>query len=198
MFCYQAAAFRRSAGVASLVTMGSPVDLHRTLQVGEDATERLVAGLRAALAWPLARIEGLPGLFTSTGFKLLSPKKEVQSLLDFVRNLHDRQALEKREARRVCLGGEGFVAWPGPAFRKFVDELIVGNRMASGGFVIDGHTVTLADIPCPILYMVGSRDEMGRPAAVRRTRRACPRVRVMYELPVTAGHFGLVVGSTAL
>src|SRR4029079_10825612 len=47
MFCYQAAAFRRRAGVASLVTMGSPVDLHRTLQVGEDATERLVAGLRA-------------------------------------------------------------------------------------------------------------------------------------------------------
>jgi putative long chain acyl-CoA synthase len=198
MFCYQAAAFRRSAGVASLVTMGSPVDLHRTLQVGEDATERLVAGLRAALAWPLARIEGLPGLFTSTGFKLLSPKKEVQSLLDFVRNLHDRQALEKREARRVFLGGEGFVAWPGPAFRKFVDELIVGNRMASGGFIIDGHTVTLADITCPVLYFVGSRDEMGRPPAVRGIRGAAPRVAEMFEIGVKAGHFGLVVGSTAL
>jgi putative long chain acyl-CoA synthase len=198
MFCYQAAAFRRSANLASVIAMGSPVDLHRTLQFDEDVTDRLVAGLRAALSWPLSRIEGLPGMFTSTGFKLLSARKEVKQLVDFVRNLHDREALEKREAKRLFLGGQGFVAWPGPAFRKFVDELIVGNRMQSGGFVIDGHTVTLADIQCPILYFVGSRDEMGRPAAVRGIRRATPKVDVMYEVPVKAGHFGLVVGSTAL
>lgn len=198
MFCYQAAAFRRSAGLASVIGIGSPVDLHRTVRLGEDTTERLVAGLRAALAWPLARIEGLPGVFTATGFRLLSARKEVTQLVDFVRNLHDREALEKREARRLFLGGAGFVAWPGPAFRKFVDELIVGNRMQSGGFVIDGHTVTLADLACPILYFVGSRDEMGRPAAVRGIRRAAPRAPEMYELPVKAGHFGLVVGSAAL
>ncbi len=198
MFCYQAAAFRRSAGLASIITMGSPVDLHRQFKVGEDVTERVVAGLRAALSWPLARIEGLPGMFTSTGFKLLSARKEALQLLDFVKNLHDRQALEKREAKRLFLGGEGFVAWPGPAFRKFVDEVIVGNRLASGGFVIDGHTVTLADLTCPILYYVGSRDEMGRPGSVRGIRRAAPRVTKMYELPLKAGHFGLVVGTTAL
>jgi putative long chain acyl-CoA synthase len=198
MFCYQAAAFRRSEHLASVITMGSPVDLHRTVKLGEETTERLVSGLRAALSWPLARIEGLPGMFTSTGFKLLSARKEVTQLVDFVKNLHDRSALEKREAKRLFLGGEGFVAWPGPAFRKFVDELIVSNRMQSGGFVIDNQTVTLADITCPILYFVGSRDEMGRPAAVRGIRRAAPRVDTMFEIPLKAGHFGLVVGSTAL
>ncbi len=198
MFCYQAAAFRKSAGIASIITMGSPVDLHRQLAIDEDITERLTAGLRAVLQWPLARIEGLPGTFTSTGFKLLSARKEAAALLDFVKNLHDRSALEKREAKRLFLGGEGFVAWPGPAFRKFVDEVIVGNRLASGGFVIDGHTVTLADLTCPILYFVGSRDEMGRPGSVRGIRRAAPHVAKMYEVPLKAGHFGLVVGSTAL
>ena len=198
MFCYQAAAFRRCAGVASIITFGSPVDLYRTLRVGENITGRLIAGLRAALAWPLARTSGLPGLFTSTGFKLLSARKEVLQLIDFVKNLHDREALEKREAKRLFLGGEGFVAWPGPAFRKFVDELVVGNRMALGGFVIDGHTVSLADLTCPILYFVGERDEMGRPAAVRGIRRASPGVAVLHELSVQAGHFGLVVGSSAL
>jgi putative long chain acyl-CoA synthase len=198
MFCYQAAAFRRSRGLASVITMGSPVDLHRNVQLGEDTTERLIAGLRSALAWPLSRIEGLPGFFTSTGFKLLSARKEATQLLDFVKNLHDRAALEKREAKRLFLGGQGFVAWPGPAFRKFVDELIVGNRMLSGGFVIDGHSVTLADLTCPILYFVGNRDEMGRPAAVRGIRHAAPSASAMYEIPLKAGHFGLVVGSTAL
>ncbi len=198
MFCYQAAAFRRSAGLASVITMGSPVDLHRTVPIDEHVTERLVAGLRSALSWPLARLEGLPGFLTSTGFKLLSARKEATQLVDFVRNLHDRSALEKREAKRLFLGGEGFVAWPGPAFRKFVDELIVGNRMQAGGFVIDGHTVTLADLTCPVLYFLGSRDEMGRPAAVRGIKRAAPKVTTMYEVTVKAGHFGLVVGSTAL
>lgn len=198
MFCYQAAAFRKSAGLASIITMGSPVDLHRQLALDEDITERLTAGLRTVLQWPLSHIEGLPGNFTSTGFKLLSARKEVVQLFDFVRNLHDRSALEKREAKRLFLGGQGFVAWPGPAFRKFVDEVIVGNRMASGGFVIDGHSVSLADLTCPILYFVGSRDEMGRPGSVRGIRRAAPHVAKMYEVPVKAGHFGLVVGSTAL
>src|SRR6185503_618906 len=93
MFCYQAAAFRKSAGLASVISMGSPVDLHRTVKLGEDATERLVAGLRAALSWPLSRIEGLPGMFTSTGFKLLSARKEAKQLVDSVKNLHDRSAL---------------------------------------------------------------------------------------------------------
>src|SRR5215468_11838087 len=83
MFCYQAAAFRRSRNVASILALGSPVDLHRTLQVGEDATERLLGGLRAALSWPLARIEGLPGFWTSTGFRLMSARKEVEQLVDF-------------------------------------------------------------------------------------------------------------------
>jgi putative long chain acyl-CoA synthase len=198
MFCYQTAAFRKSAGVASIITMGSPVDLHRQLNIDENITERLVAGVRAAIGWPLARIEGLPSMFTSTGFKLLSARKEVMQLVDFVRNLHDRSALEKREAKRLFLGGDGFVAWPGPAFRKFVDEVIVGNRMASGGFVVDGHAVTLADLTCPILYFVGNRDEMGRPGSVRGIKRAAPAVSRMYEVMLKAGHFGLVVGSTAL
>lgn len=198
MFAYQAAAFRRGAGIASIVTFGSPVDIHRNVALADQLVERLVTGLQRAISRPLERIEGLPGFLTSTGFKLLSARKEAAQLVEFVRKLHDRQALEKREARRLFLGGEGFVAWPGPALRKFIDEIIVANRMTSGGIVIDGQAVTLADIATPVLYFVGDRDEMGRPAAVRGIRRAAPAVRELYEVVVKAGHFGLVVGSTAL
>jgi putative long chain acyl-CoA synthase len=198
MFAYQAAAFRRSAGIASIITMGSPVDVHRNVRLADQLVERLVAGAQRLIAGPLERIEGLPGFLTSTGFKLLSARKEAAQLLEFVRKLHDRQALEKREARRLFLGGQGFVAWPGPALRKFIDEIIVANRMTSGGIVIDGHTVTLADIDSPILYFVGDRDEMGRPAAVRGIKRAAPAVDALFEVVVKAGQFGLVVGSTAL
>jgi putative long chain acyl-CoA synthase len=199
MFAYQAAAYRRSKDLASVITFGSPVDLHRSLpRISDQITERIVGGLQRAIDLPLQRIEGLPGFFTSTGFKFLSARKEVAQLVEFVGKLHDRQALEKREAKRLFLGGGGFVAWPGPALRKFVDEIIVANRMSSGGFVIDGQTLTLADIRCPILYMLGDRDTMGRAAAVRGIRDAVPATTEVYEVKLEAGHFGLVVGSTAL
>ena len=130
MFCYQAAAFRKSAGLASIITMGRPVDLHRQLALDEDITERLIAGLRAALRGRSRASRACPACFTSTGFKLLSARKEAMQLVDFVRNLHDRSALEKREAKRLFLGGEGFVAWPGPGVSQVRRR---GDRRQSHG-----------------------------------------------------------------
>jgi len=197
MFCYQAAALRRSDRIASVITFGSPVDIHRNVPGPAGIAEQLVGGLERVVERPLEHIEGLPGFFTSTGFKLFAVRKEVAQLLDFVVKLHDRQALERRESRRRFLGGEGFVSWPGPALRKFVDEFIVHNRMLSGGFVIDGRTVSLADITSPVLFFVGERDDIARPASVRAVRKAVVAAD-LYEVGVHAGHFGIVVGSRSL
>ncbi len=198
MFAYQTAAYRASRGIASLVTFGSPVDIHRNLpKIEESIAGRIFELAQGALGAPLDKLEGLPGAMTSTGFKLLSAHKEVGQLMDFVRKLHDRQALEKREARRRFLGGEGFVAWPGPALKKFVDEFVVHNRMLSGGFVVDGRAVTLADITCPVMFFVGERDSFANESAVRAIRGAAPNAE-LFEVPMRAGHFGLVVGRHAM
>ena len=198
MFAYQTAAYRSSEGIASLVTFGSPVDIHRNLPMIQDSVAGRVFELaQSALDAPLDKLEGLPGFLTSTGFKLLAAHKEVGQLMDFVRKLHDRQALEKREARRRFLGGEGFVAWPGPALKKFIDEFVVHNRMLSGGFVVDGRTVTLADIRCPVLFFVGERDSIANESAIRAIRGAAPNAD-LFEVSMRAGHFGLVVGKQAM
>ena len=199
MFCYQAAAYRRSAGIASIITFGSPVDIYRNLPlpVPEQVAEKVLGGLRQLIERPLNDFDGLPGFLTSFGFKMVSPKKEAQQVFEFVGKLHDRQALEKRESRRRFLGGEGFVAWPGPALRTFIDEYIVANRMASGGFVIDGRSVSLADLTCPILFFVGLRDDIARPASVRAIR-SCAFNADPHEVGIRAGHLGLVVGSRSL
>jgi putative long chain acyl-CoA synthase len=198
MFAYQAAAYLRSAGIRSIVTFGSPVDIHRQLPaVHSDLTGALVRGIEPVASYVLDRIDSLPGALTSTGFKLLSPRKEIQARVEFVSKLHDRNALVRREARRRFLGGEGFVAWPGPALRVFFDEFIVHNRMLRGGFVLFGRTVSLADITCPILAFVGGADEIARPASVRAITRAAPDAPVDF-VTIPAGHFGLVVGSRAM
>ena len=50
---------------------------------------------------------------------------------------------------------------------------------------------------CPILAFVGETDEIAPAKSVRAARWAAPRSDV-YEVTLPAGHFGLVVGSTAV
>ncbi|WP_328593879.1 AMP-binding protein [Actinomadura macrotermitis] len=195
MFVYQAAAYRRSAGIASLVTFGSPADTSVGLPFGlpswlaADAAERIPDALLGGIA--------VPGWVTRTGFQLLSPVKSVRSRVDFVRQLHDRERLAPRERQRRFLEREGWVSWPGPALAEFVRQFIQHNRMMTGGFVIGDRLVTLADISCPVLTFVGEVDEIAAPPMVRGIRRAAPRAQV-YEASLRAGHFGLVVGSLAV
>jgi putative long chain acyl-CoA synthase len=193
MFCYQAAAYHRNDGLASLVTFGSPVDTRAGMPFG--LPEQLAVGAADLLA-DLLRGGALPAWVSRNGFQLLDPVKALRNRAEFILRLHDRQALLPREGQRRFLDADGWVAWPGPALAEFVGQFVAHNRMLEGGFVIDDRLLTLADIACPILSVVGSVDEIAPAAGVRAIRRAAPRAEV-YELTLPAGHFGLVVGSKA-
>ena len=195
MFCYQVAAFRRSRGIDSIVVFGSPVDTRGTLSFGlpEDAA----IGAAAFLAEHVFATSGVPAWMSRTGFRMLDPAKSLRQRLAFVRQLHDRESLLPRERQRRFLEADGWVAWPGPALADVIRQFGVHNRLVSGGFVIEDRLVTLADMTCPILAFVGENDEIAPARSVRAARWAAPRSAV-YEVSLPAGHFGLVVGSTAV
>jgi putative long chain acyl-CoA synthase len=194
MFCYQAAAYRRNEGLGSLITFGSPVDTRLAMPFG--IPEEFAAGAAEFLADRVFGGMALPAWASRTGFRLLDPVKSVRSRIDFILRLHDREALLPREGQRRFLEADGWVAWPGPAMADFLRQFIAHNRMLEGGFVIEDRLVTLADIACPILSVVGTVDEIAPPPGVRAIRQAAPRADV-YELALKAGHFGLVVGSNS-
>jgi putative long chain acyl-CoA synthase len=191
MFCYQAAAFARNAGLSSVITFGSPVDTRVAMPLG--LPENVVIGAADLLA-DAFRGWALPAWASRTGFRLLDPVKTLRNQLAFILQLHDREALLPRERQRRFLEVDGWVAWPGPAMADFLRQFIAHNRMLEGGFVIDDRLLTLADIECPILSVVGTVDEIAPAPGVRAIHRAAPRADV-YELALQAGHFGLVVGS---
>ena len=193
MFCYQAAAYRRNDGLASLVTFGSPVDTRLGMPLG--LPEQVAVELAEVIAFAF-RGGGVPAWFSRYGFRMLDPVKSVRNRLEFLLQLHDREALLPRERQRRFLEGEGWVAWPGPALAEFVKQFVASNRMLEGGFVIADRLLSLADVALPILTVVGTVDEIAPAAGVRAIRQAAPRADV-YELCLTAGHFGLVVGSSA-
>jgi putative long chain acyl-CoA synthase len=194
MFCYQAAAYRRSEGVRSLVTFGSPVDTRGMVPFG--LPEELVARGAGALLETLFAERAVPAWMSRTGFRLLDPVKAARQQLDFLLALHDREALLPRERQRRFLQADGFVAWPGPALADFMRQFVVHNRMLQGGFLIEDRLVTLADLRSPILTFIGEVDEFAPPGSVRPIARAAPGAEV-HEVVLRAGHFGLVVGSAA-
>ncbi|MGZ5389195.1 MAG: alpha/beta fold hydrolase [Aeromicrobium sp.] len=195
MFAYQTAAFRRGEGIDSLVTFGSPVDARAPLPfpISPEIAARATEGL---LESGLLKYINVPSWASRTGFKLLSPAKSVQSQVKFLLALHDRESLLPRERQRQFLEREGFTAWSGPALAELLEIFVAHNRMLQGGFSIEDQMVTLADIDVPILTVVGVTDTIGHPDSVRAINRAAPRAEV-YEMTLWAGHFGLVVGSTA-
>ncbi|UTI63543.1 AMP-binding protein [Paraconexibacter antarcticus] len=193
MFCYQAGAYRRGKGLSSIVTFGSPVDTRGVIPFG--LPEEVIAK-GAAVLGDLFGGNQLPAWASRAGFRLLDPVKAVRQQVDFVMQLHDREALLPREGQRRFLQADGFVAWPGPALADFMRQFVAHNRMLRGGFVIEDRLVTLADITCPVLTFVGEVDEIAPPASVRPIIFAAPRATI-YEKSMRAGHFGLVVGSTS-
>ncbi|WP_370487424.1 acyl-CoA synthetase [Mycobacterium sp. pV006] len=194
MFAYQTAAYRRTKDIASIVAFGSPVDTLAALPMN------LPPNLAPAAADFMAdhvfsRID-IPGWLARTGFQMLDPVKTAQSRIEFLRQLHDREALLPREQQRKFLASDGWIAWSGPAISELLKQFIAHNRMMTGGFAIHGDLVTLSDIDCPVLAVVGEVDDIGQPASVRGIKRAAPKADV-YEFLIRAGHFGLVVGSKA-
>jgi len=198
MFCYQTAAYRRSEGLASVITFGSPVDTRGGMIPGIPGD--LAAKLLDALGPFLARSfsgAAVPAWLSRNVFKLISPMKGIRNQIEFLTSLQDRETSARKEGQRRFLGHEGWVAWPGPAVRDFIEQFLLQNRLLSGGFIIEGHALALADVTCPVLTFVGHTDEFARPAGVRSIRDAAPRAKV-YEKALEAGHFGLVVGSLAM
>ena len=194
MFCYQAAAYRRSKHIASIVAFGSPVDTLAALPMG--IPPNYAAAIADFMADHVFNRLAIPSWMARTGFQMMDPLKTAKARVDFVRQLHDREALLPREQQRRFLESEGWIAWSGPAISELLKQFIAHNRMMTGGFAINGQMVTLTDITCPILAFVGEVDDIGQPASVRGIRRAAPNAEV-FEYLIRTGHFGLVVGSRA-
>ncbi|MFI7671939.1 acyl-CoA synthetase [Nocardia sp. NPDC049526] len=194
MFAYQTTAYRSGKGVESIVTFGSPVDVVAGMPFG--LPYGMVSDVAEFLADHVVTRLPITDSMVRLGFQMLDPVKTAKSRIDFLRQLHDREALLPKERQRRFLNNDGWVAYAGPAAADLLKQFVAHNRMMLGGFVIRDQPISLAELKCPILAVVGEVDDIGQPAAVRGIVRAAPNAEV-YEASLVAGHFGLVAGSMA-
>ncbi|MGW4123565.1 AMP-binding protein [Nocardia sp. NPDC004711] len=194
MFAYQTAAYRYGKGVESIVTFGSPVDAVAGMPFG--LPHGLVSDAADFLTDHVLNRLPITDSMVRLGFQALDPVKTARARIDFLRQLHNREALLPKERQRRFLEVDGWLGYPGPALTDLLQQFVKHNRMMLGGFVIRDQLISLAEIKCPILAFVGEVDDIGQPAAVRGIVHAAPNADV-YETSIVAGHFGLVSGSTA-
>ncbi|WP_433521727.1 acyl-CoA synthetase [Nocardia pseudovaccinii] len=194
MFAYQTTAYRFGKGVESIVTFGSPVDVVAGMPFG--LPYGMVSDVAEFLADHVVTRLPITDSMVRLGFQMLDPMKTAKSRIDFLRQLHDREALLPKERQRRFLNDDGWVGYAGPAAADLLKQFVVHNRLMLGGFVIRDQPISLAELKCPILAFVGEVDDIGQPAAVRGIVRAAPNAEV-YEASLVAGHFGLVAGSMA-
>ncbi|OUS12513.1 hypothetical protein A9Q89_06420 [Gammaproteobacteria bacterium 53_120_T64] len=198
IFCYLAAAYRKSENVGSVVSFAAPVNLYENFLPGvsDEATLKVLEAIGGAIPKGILP-SAIPGWASRNLFRMLAPVKQLQSWLSLLKMIDNRSAILKGEDQRSFMS-DGFVAWPGPAMVEFMRQMLMGNRMVTGGCVIEGRTVSLSDISCPMLAVIGGGDTIARPRSVRGIVEAAPNADLYQLWLPNAGHLGVLVGGSAM
>lgn len=185
--------------VNSLAIAGAPIDFHAGEPLIHDWVKVLAPGgdmsfFRSAVD----QNDGLlPGRFLLDGFKMLEPDRELERKLQLLTNLNDSDQVERY--RKF----EDWFQWtqtlPGEFYLWIVEHLFVRNSLIKGELVVEGQTVDLKAIDCPVFLMAGQTDHITPADQVWALSDyiSTPAGRIGHQL-TSKGHLGLFMGRDAL
>jgi polyhydroxyalkanoate synthase subunit PhaC len=176
------------AQVRNLVSIAAPIDFAKMGLLTQ--LSRLAHGQVQFLA---DRIGNVPGFLNSQALKMLAPVKRVTRYADLFMNLYDEEWLKGYDA--MSTWADDFIAYPQQAFKQFMADLMVGNKLMQSLNYGD-KVVDLKKITCSLLAFAGREDTIATPASARAILEATrPRDHEYHE--VHGGHIGVVVGGRA-
>jgi polyhydroxyalkanoate synthase len=139
----------------------------------------------------LAAFGNMPGGLLQQGFHALRPLLASAKLRRLVDKADDAQALE--EIAAMELWNQDNAPVTGAFYRRLIEDLYRGDRLAKGSLDIAGRRVDLSEIACPVLVVAAKDDPICLfEQATALLDHAKGRV-----LEVRGGHVRSVVGSHA-
>jgi polyhydroxyalkanoate synthase len=136
-----------------------------------------------------------PGEFLQYCFQLMKPVQNfAEKYVTFFENqddgafLHSFFAMERWVNDCIPVAGE--------TFRDYVKMLYQRNLLVNGDLLLDGVSVKLSDITCPLLLLVADQDHLVPPDSSLALARHV-RSKKVKSLSINAGHIGLAVSSKA-
>ncbi|GGC65731.1 alpha/beta fold hydrolase [Hoyosella rhizosphaerae] len=194
IFCLLTAADLPTLPIASITTIGTPVDFAAVPIVAP--ARPVVALTRGAILTNAARmLGGAPRPFVKRAFQLTSLTKNITKPFTMLARLDDTEYLAQLEA--VDAFTEHMTAYPGRAFSQLYQLVFRANQLAKGHIDLGDRCIDLARIRVPVLVVAGTGDAIAPQKAVR------PLVDLLTSAPYVryetapGGHLGVLTGRAA-
>jgi len=195
-FAVLTAADQPDLPVASVTTIGSPVDVSQVPMVAPIRPFLGLAGDRAGLVTQAYRLlGGAPKPLVKRAFQLSSFNKLVTKPIAIAAKLDDADFLAQIEA--VDRFTANMIAYPGRTFGQLYHRILKGNQLASGSVTMDDRDIKLADLAVPLLAFGGAGDGIAPVACVRPIEQLVPNVPAFRFETVPGGHLGMLTGRAA-
>lgn len=190
----------RDDKVANLVTIASPVDMHKMGFVG---------GFYRAVSkpvWAIGKVTGLridrmqrqffhvPGKRLSFMFKMTNPVGTVSSYLELVRNMADDEYVS-----RYMTMNEWFTNmpdYPGATVQQLIRKMGLYNRLARGRIRLGHCEADFRDINAALLAFAGNNDKIVPVASAQAILEVVGSIDKEFHV-VPGGHAGVFTGGKA-
>jgi poly(3-hydroxyalkanoate) synthetase len=181
--------------INTLTIAGAPIDFH----CGEPLIHAWVEAMKLDFYRGLVASGGgvLKGSYMLAGFVALEPQAEVGKHLQLLSGLQDAGFLARH--RRFEDWYKHTQDVPGAFYLWIVEHLFRNNELLHGELQIQGQTVDLARIECPVNLIAGAKDHITPPDQVHALGDivSTPRDKVRRRLS-DGGHLGLFMSHEAL
>lgn len=186
--------------VENLVTIASPVDMHRMGFAGP------LSRVLSKPVWAIGKMTGLkitemerrffhvPGKRLSLMFKMTNPMGTVSSYVQLVRNMADDEYVS-----RYMTMNEWFTNmpdYPGATVQEMIRKMGLYNRMAKGRFRIGNRVAEFKSIDANLLAFAGDNDKIVPVAAAEAIMGVVSSPDKTFHI-VPGGHAGVFTGSKA-
>jgi polyhydroxyalkanoate synthase len=186
--------------VRNLITTVTPVDFHADKAV--DRIDRGFVNVWARSLRPadidrlIDTLGTLPGEFVGYLFSLMTPGRSLTKYnLDLLDAAGDDTRLLNFLRMERWLADRP--AQPGEFARQWLKDLYQDNKLIKDEFVLDGRTVRLKDITCPVLNIYTETDHI-IPPEMSRALRSRVGTEDYTEAVLKGGHIGIFVSPKAL
>jgi polyhydroxyalkanoate synthase len=190
--------------VRNIVTIASPIDAHQ-IGVAGRLLSMMQRPLRLAARILPVDLRGIdprylrvPGWVSATAFKLTNPLGTIQSYLDLLMNLWDREFVTEYETTSAWFND--MADYPGGIVQDFILRVGVGNQLARGSLKLGtgkrAEKALLDRIDCSLLAIAGDSDKIVTQAAARKVLDIVASQDKQF-LVAPGGHAGVFGGSRA-
>jgi polyhydroxyalkanoate synthase len=201
LFCLIYAGWSHDPQIRNLVTIASPIDAHQIGIAGRllTAMNRPARLVRRLTPFRIHNLDPdrllIPGWVSSLAFKLSNPLGTLQSYLDLLMNLWDRDYVIQHQTMSTWFNR--MHAYPGGIVQDFVVQVGIDNQLARGRIDFGRRQQALLDrIGSSMLAIAGSNDRIVTAEAARKVLEIVGSKDKRFML-APGGHAGVFAGSKA-